>query len=72
MGRKGSEDSQSKTEQSMPSTSDHSSEERESSSQLHVLAVDDSIIDRKVIEKLLQNSCYKGNILFELGLIIVL
>lgn len=52
MGRKGSEDS-------MPSTSDQSSEEGDRTSQLHVLAVDDSIIDRKVIEKLLKNSCYK-------------
>jgi len=59
MGRKGSEDSQSKTEQSMPSTSNLSSEEGETTSQFHVLAVDDSIIDLKVIEKLLQNSCYK-------------
>jgi len=59
MGRKGSEYSQPKTKQSMPSTSDHSSEEGEITSQLHVLAVDDSIIDRKVVEKLLQNSCYK-------------
>eukprot|EP01018_Ginkgo_biloba_P011278 Gb_07568 [translate_table: standard] len=30
-----------------------------STSQLHVLAVDDSIIDRKVIEKLLKTSSYK-------------
>jgi len=59
MDRTGSGDSQSKTQQSMPSTSDHSSEEGENTSQLHVLAVDDSIIDRKIIEKLLKNSCYK-------------
>jgi len=70
MGRRGSGDSQSKTEQSMPSISDHSSEKGESTSQLHELAVDDSIVDRKVIEKLLKNSCYKGKILFGLGLII--
>jgi hypothetical protein len=42
-----------KTEQSMPSTSDHSSEKGESTSQLHVLAVDDIIVDRKAIEELL-------------------
>jgi two-component response regulator (ARR-A family) len=59
MGRKGSGDLQLRTEDSMPSTSDQSSEEGESTSQLHVLAVDDSIIDRKVIEKLLKNSCYR-------------
>jgi len=59
MGSKGTQDSQSNTEQSMSSISDHASEEGESTSQLHVLAVDDSIIDRKVIEKLLKNSCYK-------------
>lgn len=59
MGRKGAQDSQSNTEKSMSSTSDHSSQEGESASQLHVLAVDDSVIDRKVIEKLLKNSCYK-------------
>ena len=48
----------------MPSTSNQSSEERENTSQLlHVLAVDDSVIDRKVVEKLLKNSCYKGNYL---------
>ena len=51
MGRKGSEDSELPTEDRIPSTSDQSSEERENTSQLlHVLAVDDSIIDRKVIE----------------------
>ena len=64
MGRKGSEDSELTTEDRMPSTSDQLSEERENTSQLlHVLAVDDSIIDRKVVEKLLKNSCYKGNYL---------
>lgn len=31
-----------------------------SEKELHVLAVDDSIIDRKVIEKLLKISCCKG------------
>jgi len=59
MGRKGSEDSHFRTEDIMPSTLDQSSEEAKSTSQLHVLAVDDSIIDRKVIEKILKNSCYK-------------
>ena len=64
MGRKGSEDSELTTEDRIPSTSYQSSEERENTSQLlHVLAVDDSIIDRKVVEKLLKNSCYKGNYL---------
>ena len=64
MGRKGSKDSELTTEDRMPSTSDQSSEERENTSQLlHVLAVDDSIIDRKVVEKLLKNSYYKGNYL---------
>lgn len=29
-------------------------------SEYHVLAVDDSIIDQKVIERLLKTSCYKG------------
>lgn len=31
-----------------------------SDTQFHVLAVDDSIIDRKLIEKLLRTSCYQG------------
>jgi len=43
----------------MPSISDQSTKEGESTSQLHVLAVDDSRVDRKVIEKLLKNSYYK-------------
>lgn len=30
-------------------------------SQFHVLAVDDSIIDRKLIERLLKTSSYQGN-----------
>ena len=30
--------------------------------QFHVLAVDDSIIDRKLIERLLRTSSYQGNI----------
>lgn len=30
-------------------------------SQFHVLAVDDSVIDRKLIEKLLKTSSYQGN-----------
>ncbi|GLJ32446.1 hypothetical protein SUGI_0652860 [Cryptomeria japonica] len=34
-------------------------QEGQSTSQFHVLAVDDSIIDRKVIERLLKNSSYK-------------
>lgn len=32
--------------------------------QPHVLAVDDSLVDRKLIEKLLKNSSCKGNIHF--------
>lgn len=32
--------------------------------EFHVLAVDDSIIDRKVIERLLKISCCKGVFLF--------
>lgn len=32
--------------------------------ELHVLAVDDSIVDRKVIERLLKISCCKGRIFF--------
>lgn len=32
----------------------------ESHSQFHVLAVDDSIIDRKLIERLLKTSSYQG------------
>ncbi|XP_057824046.2 two-component response regulator ORR3 isoform X1 [Cryptomeria japonica] len=43
----------------MSSTSDDFSKVGLSSAQLHVLAVDDSAIDRKVIEKLLKNSSYK-------------
>lgn len=31
-------------------------------SQFHVLAVDDSIIDRKLIERLLKTSSYQGKI----------
>jgi len=30
-------------------------------SQFHVLAVDDSLIDRKLIERLLKTSSYQGN-----------
>ena len=64
MGRKGSEDSELTIEDRMPSTSDQLSEERENTSQmLHVLVVDDSIIDRKVNENILKKSCYKGNYL---------
>lgn len=29
--------------------------------ELHVLAVDDSLIDRRLVEKLLKNSSFKGN-----------
>lgn len=36
-------------------------EEQPGTSQFHVLAVDDSIVDRKVIERLLKISAYKGN-----------
>ena len=35
----------------------------ENGEQPHVLAVDDSLIDRKLIEKLLKNSSCKGNTL---------
>ena len=34
--------------------------------ELHVLAVDDSIIDRKCIEKLLKSFAYKGTYSFSL------
>lgn len=34
--------------------------------ELHVLAVDDSIIDRKCIEKLLKSFAYKGIYIFSL------
>jgi len=30
--------------------------------QFHVLAVDDSLIDRKLIERLLKTSSYQGNL----------
>lgn len=30
-------------------------------SQLHVLAVDDSLLDRKLIERLLKSSAYRGD-----------
>lgn len=43
----------------MAFNSDQSREEVENTAQLHVLAVDDSITDRTVIEKILKNSCYK-------------
>lgn len=33
-------------------------------SQFHVLAVDDSLLDRKLIERLLKTSSYQGNICF--------
>lgn len=33
-------------------------------SQFHVLAVDDSLLDRKLIERLLKTSSYQGNFLF--------
>lgn len=32
--------------------------------QFHVLAVDDSIIDRKLIERLLKTSSYQGTLIF--------
>ena len=35
--------------------------------QFHVLAVDDSIIDRKLIEKLLKTSSYQGVLMRRLG-----
>ena len=38
-------------------------------SQFHVLAVDDSIIDRKLIERLLKVSSFQGNKIFFLSLI---
>lgn len=37
-------------------------------SQFHVLAVDDSIIDRKLIERLLKTSSYQGTIFAKLYL----
>lgn len=33
--------------------------------QFHVLAVDDSIIDRKLIERLLKTSSYQGILVFD-------
>lgn len=33
-------------------------------SQFHVLAVDDSIVDRKLIEKLLKTSSYQGTYIY--------
>lgn len=39
--------------------------------QFHVLAVDDSIIDRKLIERLLKTSSYQGE-LHELNILIFL
>lgn len=33
----------------------------------HVLAVDDNLIDRKIVEKLLKNSSCKGNLLVFYG-----
>lgn len=38
-----------------------SSSSSSSSQELHVLAVDDSFVDRKVIERLLRISACKGN-----------
>lgn len=35
----------------------------EAQTQFHVLAVDDSLVDRKLIEKLLKISSYQGKIL---------
>jgi len=32
--------------------------------QYHVLAVDDSLLDRKLIERLLKTSSYHGNFIF--------
>jgi two-component response regulator (ARR-A family) len=36
--------------------------------QFHVLAVDDSIIDRMLIERLLKTSSFQGNFLFFLSM----
>lgn len=36
--------------------------------QYHVLAVDDSLLDRKLIERLLKTSSYHGNFIFFLVL----
>lgn len=41
-------------------------------SQFHVLAVDDSIIDRKLIERLLKTSSYQGKIYCFLALALAL
>lgn len=39
------------------------SSENENGSQPHVLAVDDNLVDRKLVEKLLKNSSCKGQLL---------
>ena len=44
----------------VPSNPPTSTTSANPSDQIHVLAVDDSILDRKVIEKLLRTSSYKG------------
>lgn len=45
---------------SLPETIDQVRDDSSSSSELHVLAVDDSLVDRKVIERLLKISSCKG------------
>lgn len=45
---------------SFPETIDQVCDDSSSSSELHVLAVDDSLVDRKVIERLLKISSCKG------------
>lgn len=39
--------------------------------QFHVLAVDDSFVDRKLIERLLKNSSYQGINFFSSSLVLV-
>lgn len=45
---------------SLTETVDQVRDDSSSSSELHVLAVDDSLVDRKVIERLLKISSCKG------------
>ena len=45
---------------SFPEAIDQVRDDSSSSSELHVLAVDDSLVDRKVIERLLKISSCKG------------
>nr|UXW62843.1 hypothetical protein [Pinus koraiensis] len=59
MGRDGGVLLQRVLEAENGSSSSEGSEGPVASSQFHVLAVDDSIVDRKVIERLLKISAYK-------------